>query len=102
MYSTKQPSKTRRILNVLICASGLLMAGCAESSIRDDKLTLGSGDAVARNKVVHTIDPWPRHAEHTTIGGDGKRMVGAIERYQKPPPEKMGTKTTSPISSINK
>lgn len=48
-----------------------------------DTITLNAGDAVAHNKAVHTIDPWPassRNAHHTT---DGQRMVLGMKRYQR-------------------
>ena len=47
-----------------------------------DTVTLNAGDAVAHNKAVHTIDPWPansRKAHHTT---NGQRMVLGMKRYQ--------------------
>ncbi len=48
-----------------------------------DTITLSAGDAVAHNKAIHTIDPWPayaRKAEHTT---NGKRIYLGMKRYQE-------------------
>jgi hypothetical protein len=47
-----------------------------------DSVTLGAGDAVATNKVTHTIDPWPPHSRTTRIDLDGKRAAIAVERYE--------------------
>jgi hypothetical protein len=47
-----------------------------------DSVTLGAGDAVATNKVTHTIDPWPPASRKTRIDMDGKRAAIAVERYQ--------------------
>lgn len=48
-----------------------------------DTVTLGAGDAVAYNKAVHTIDPWPAQSRNPKHVTDGKRMMVGIERYQK-------------------
>ena len=48
-----------------------------------DTITLSAGDAVAHNKAVHTIDPWPAYARNPRHVTDGKRMMVGMERYQK-------------------
>lgn len=48
-----------------------------------DTITLGAGDAVAHNRAVHTIDPWPAHSRNPRHTTDGKRMMVGMERYQK-------------------
>lgn len=48
-----------------------------------DTITLSAGDAVAHNKAVHTIDPWPAYARNPRHITDGKRMMVGMERYQK-------------------
>lgn len=48
-----------------------------------DTITLNAGDAIAHNKAVHTVDPWPAHARDPKHVTDGKRMMVGIERYQK-------------------
>lgn len=63
-----------------------ILSGCAtppEYLDRHDRITLGAGDAVARNKAVHIINPTPRHAYRTHIHTDGERMRGAMENYHK-------------------
>lgn len=69
----------------LIClvAAGVLSAGCSEHWDSRDPLTRGAGDAIARNKVVHTIDPWPRVASQKRVPTDGERGALGNERYRK-------------------
>jgi len=71
-----------------LAVSMLTLGACQERKYNRymharDTITLNAGDAVAHNKAVHTIDPWPassRNAHHTT---DGQRMVLGMQRYQK-------------------
>jgi hypothetical protein len=71
-----------------IAVSILTLGACQERRYNRylharDTITLSAGDAVAHNKAVQTIDPWPaysRKAAHTT---DGKRILLGMERYQK-------------------
>lgn len=48
-----------------------------------DTITLSAGDAVAHNKAVQTIDPWPAYSRNPRHVSDGKRMMVGMERYQK-------------------
>lgn len=89
----------RLALAAAIAASTLLATGCRERRYGQylgarDTVTLGAGDAVAHNKAVQTIDPWPRYARDTDLTADGKRMMLGMERYEKNQslePEGMGT-----------
>jgi hypothetical protein len=65
--------------------STVMLGGCYDDSYyaRRDGVTLGAGDAVHVNKVTHTIDPWPPHAQNDKIDPDAKRMGLAIQRYQQ-------------------
>jgi hypothetical protein len=65
----------------------LLASGCTGDQLHDyfahsDKITEGAGDAVAANRVVHTIDPWPSYSQKTQIDMDGKRALAAVRRYE--------------------
>jgi len=70
-----------------VAVSMLTLGGCVERKYgrylhARDTISLSAGDAVAHNKAVHTIDPWPAHsrkANHTT---DGQRILLSMERYQ--------------------
>jgi len=50
---------------------------------RRDSIALGLGDPMHSNRVIHTIDPWPRHAKDDKLEFDGPRMDLSIELYQK-------------------
>ena len=66
--------------------AGFLLAACSSDYVnRGDKISLDVGDAVAHNKAVHIIDPWPRHAERTATDTDSKRMIVAVEKYEQGP-----------------
>ena len=43
----------------------------------------GAGDAAASNRVIQTIDPWPRYAKNKNFTTDGKRMMVGVTRYQE-------------------
>jgi hypothetical protein len=46
----------------------LVLAGCAKQDFyRTDGLTLGAGDAIARNTALQVIDPWPAGVEDTRL-----------------------------------
>jgi hypothetical protein len=62
-----------------------------------DTISLSAGDAVAHNKAVQTIDPWPVYARKRSQTTDGKRILLGMERYQKNEslePQGMGTAET--------
>jgi hypothetical protein len=62
---------------------GTALAGCSEIySDRRDSVSSSAGDALAANKVVQTIDPWPRHAARTHVAFSGERMQIATDRYK--------------------
>ena len=71
-----------------VAVSILTLGGCSERKYGRylaprDTITLSAGDAVAYNKAVQTIDPWPAHSRKTTQTTDGKRILLGMERYQK-------------------
>jgi hypothetical protein len=69
-----------------LCLAGFLLAACSSDYVnRNDKISLDVGDAVAHNKAVHIIDPWPHHAERIATDTDSARMIVAIEKHEKGP-----------------
>ena len=58
------------------------LSACQSAFERKDTLGYGAGDAVAWNRTVHTIDPWPAASADTTIPVSGRRVAAAIERYE--------------------
>ncbi len=77
-------SKRKLPTTVAVVAAMTFLAGCAGSEYLEqrDTITVGAGDAVARNRAIHTINPRPKRAYRTHIHTDGHRMNNAIERYR--------------------
>jgi hypothetical protein len=81
----------------------LLLAGASGASAdeeylaRRDSITPGVGNAVAHNRAVHTIDPWPRYVGNDRINIDGRRIQLGMRRYQANksiPPRGVSTSST--------
>ena len=64
---------------------------------RIDTNSVVSGDAREVNAVTQIIDPWPLYSRNRRIPANGRRMVGAMDRYQNP--KKLGAMapTLAPI-----
>jgi hypothetical protein len=74
-------SATRALTAVVVL--GAALAGCADIyGDRREMISLASGDALAANKVVQTIDPWPPHSARNRIAFSGERMQIGTERYK--------------------
>jgi hypothetical protein len=73
-------ARTIRVVGAILSAATL--AGCTEVLVRRETISYQAGDAVAWNKAVHTIDPWPAASADTTIPVSGRRVVNAIEAYE--------------------
>jgi hypothetical protein len=66
------------------CWSGIYENPAAQYVARSDTVTLSAGNAKDVNAATHVIDPWPRNVRDRRISGNGERMVGAVQRYQRP------------------
>ena len=66
------------------CSSGIYENPAAQYVARSDTVTLSAGNAKDVNAATHVIDPWPRNVKDRRISGNGERMVGAVQRYQRP------------------
>jgi len=80
----------------LICALAALCS-CSEYLDRRDTIALGAGDAVATDKVIQMVDPWPRASANKNIAFNGEKMQTAVERYRTNrvyPPGGSGTSGT--------
>jgi hypothetical protein len=81
-------SRTRRLARVVAAAVaaatlGPALGGCAQIYWdRRDAIGLSTGDAIAANEAVQTIDPWPAASANTNIVTNGQRMQAAAERYR--------------------
>jgi hypothetical protein len=49
---------------------------------RRETVALGADDAVATNRLTHTIDPWPRHSANRQFAFSGERAQAGYERYR--------------------
>jgi hypothetical protein len=83
----------------LAAALACTAAACTEYVERRETIAAHAGNAVAWNRAVHTIDPWPAEAARTDIPVSGRRVVDAIERYEAPKPPN-GNGAAPPIMAI--
>ena len=68
-----------------------LLIGCRDND-HVDTLHLNTGDAIARNKAIQTIDPWPRQAFKRRHATNGQRVIRAYDKYQEATPAKPAKK----------
>ena len=66
----------------VLAGLAVLLSGCNSTLVRQETMAFSSGDAVAWNRAVHTIDPWPVASSDTTIPTSGRRVAQAIENYE--------------------
>jgi hypothetical protein len=59
-----------------------VLSGCSEYLDRRDTVALGAGNAVATDKVVQMVDPWPPASADKNIAFNGPKMQSAVERYR--------------------
>jgi hypothetical protein len=94
MWPTDRAARAWSIVPALAVAA--LLGGCADIYYdRRETVTFHAGDAVASNKIVHMIDPWPRAAANRNIESNGERMQRAVERYRKNKTTPLQTTSTS-------
>lgn len=74
------------IFQRLLISSALLLSGCGAESVRyltyQDGVVESGGDAVAANKAVTVVDPWPANSRNAHIPMEGHRAALAISRYE--------------------
>src|SRR5688572_17814828 len=74
-------SKIKSAAAALLLATGL--AGCSDIyTDRRETVALHAGDAMASNRVQHTIDPWSAASGNRNIAFNGEKMQTASERYR--------------------
>jgi len=75
-----------RFVTRIVAVAGLLgvtLGGCNDLyTARRDTLSLVSGDAIAVNRVTHTIDPWSSASSQRSIAYNGEVAGCASERYR--------------------
>jgi hypothetical protein len=88
------PSKSLGLMMLALC----LLGGCTDMYLdRRDTVSFAAGDAVAGNKVIQMIDPWPARAGDRNIAYDGERMQAAAERYRTNKVTPLSTAATSSV-----
>lgn len=71
----------RIIVPVLVL--GTLLGGCSSYYYdRRETVALAADDAVATNRIVQMIDPWPPESANKNIAFNGDKMQTAVERYR--------------------
>lgn len=73
----------RKILGVALAGGSLIaLAGCADPWARRDTIAFSSGNAVAANRAMQTIEPWPRQSYARGQEWHGDKAAIAIRRYR--------------------
>ena len=88
IYRNSQYTRIELVIAAAIIVSMLTLGGCAERKYNRylharDTISLSAGDAVAYNRAVQTIDPWPASARKTSQPTNGKRINLGMKRYQE-------------------
>jgi len=88
-------SKTKIVREVIaaVCFAAAL-AGCSDIYYdRRETVAFGADDAIATNRAIQMVDPWPRYSANRNIAFNGERMQRSVECYR-------ADKSTTPISQI--
>jgi hypothetical protein len=71
--------------------AGTALSGCSDIYYdRRETIALGADDAVASNRVIHMVDPWPPYSANRNIAFNGQRTQRAVECYR-------ADKVTTPV-----
>jgi hypothetical protein len=72
-------------MRAFLAATVLMLAGCEHDRYLDrrDSVTFGAGNAVAANKAIQIIDPWPQDARTISHGMSGEQAVAAMEKLRR-------------------
>jgi hypothetical protein len=72
-------------MRVLLMTTVLMLAGCEHDRYLDrrDSVTFGAGNAIAANKAIQIIDPWPQDARTISHGMSGEQAVAAMEKFRR-------------------
>jgi hypothetical protein len=78
------PTRIHSSRPLLLAIACLTLAGCSDDLYwaHRDSIALSSGEAVASDKMVQMVDPWPRASSNRNIAFNGQRMQAAVERYR--------------------
>jgi hypothetical protein len=76
----------------LIAACG----ACSDNLARRDTIALSAGNAMAANRAIQTIDPYPRRSFLRGQQTDGVKAQQAVRRYLTPDTGPIVTPTVAP------
>ena len=77
------PSNTKALAIAGLLAGATALSGCSDIYFdRRETIAPWSGNAVAQNKVVQMVDPWPPSSANRNIAFNGEVMQRAQERYR--------------------
>lgn len=79
----------------------LVSAGCTDYLARRETINAHAGEAMAYNRAIHVIDPWPAHAARTAIAVDGVRVERVMERYRNGEPAPVAPAVNASITTRN-
>lgn len=79
----------------------LASAGCTDYLARRETIDAHAGEAMAYNRAIHIIDPWPAHAARTAIAVDGVRVERVMERYRSGEPAPAAPAANASITMRN-
>lgn len=88
----------RAVRSALVIVLGILSGvgvACAwdhQYTDRMDSITKSAGNAVAHNKAVQTVDPWPRYVGNNRISIDSQRIAIGHQKYR-------ANKSTAPAAN---
>jgi hypothetical protein len=78
------PSNTKAFTIAGLAACVIGLSGCSDIYFdRREGIAPWSGNAVAQNKIVQMVDPWPPYANNRNIAFNGEVMQRAQERYRE-------------------
>ncbi len=73
--------RPRAALPLILLTAGLL-GGCGEYLDRRETVSFAAGDAMARNRAIHTTDPWPARSFDNRVHSTGAPIENAVTRYR--------------------
>ncbi len=72
-----------RVLTALTLGVAAMTGGCAADYMsREDRISMSAGDAIATNKAIHVVDPWPSEGFNMRPRTMGQRVVAPVQRYR--------------------
>ena len=80
--SSKRTAKITLVLLGLAGSASMVTAWDDQYLDRSDKISPHTGNSVAANIAIQTVDPWPRNVRNNRININGGRIQLGMKRYQ--------------------